>query len=268
MALNVIKASAEVLSVSSPLERIEYAARVCYNSVDRMAEGTAEPLIRRLLKAGHLTPLEAAGIITPDGTRMNARRLYETACRHAGQDTETAAYALFSRLAECTPDPDYTTYRLVCSRAIGNQLVRHRALMFADSPLQAFQDLECPPPEMSMNQESMRYVNFGKVPFAVVLPEPAGWAYEPESEKYRRWSTACERAYGAYCGMLEAGMPPQEARGVLPLSSATVIVMSGTSRQWDAFFRLREAAGADPQVQHLCRLMRQACADESESTND
>lgn len=41
-------------------ELIEFAARVCYQSMDKMQTGTAEKLIHRLLTSGHESPLEHA----------------------------------------------------------------------------------------------------------------------------------------------------------------------------------------------------------------
>lgn len=51
----------ELLEITPNSEKvIEQAARTCYDSGDKIAEGTAADLIKKLIKMGHLSPLEHA----------------------------------------------------------------------------------------------------------------------------------------------------------------------------------------------------------------
>ena len=59
--MKIIESSAELINPPSyleALERIEGAARTCYKSEDRIKDGSAEELIRRLIKSGHESVLE------------------------------------------------------------------------------------------------------------------------------------------------------------------------------------------------------------------
>lgn len=47
---------------AAALRQIEYAGRVCYNSTDRMTASSAPDFIRSLIRRGHLSPLEFAGM--------------------------------------------------------------------------------------------------------------------------------------------------------------------------------------------------------------
>ena len=62
-------------------------------------------------------------------------------------------------------------------------------------------------------------------------------------------------AENRYMDMLAEGATPQEARNVLPLSTATMLVMTGTMRQWRGFLDLRTAPSAHPQMRHLATTL-------------
>lgn len=290
MKVNVIAPSASLLQEKDPLRRIELAGRICYHSQDKVAEGTAEPFVRRLLANRHLTPLEAVNLCIPleAGRRhdpdpfsifgdkwlppsynegsINDRRM----CRD-----DDVVYISARDLAEkyvfrddvvigILKDPDVSktsvntpTLIIRTDRGIGNELVRHRALAYDDDRI-----MDANPdfvPEMSMVQESTRYVKYDAV--EVIRPRPAKWAEDTESLEYRTWWHSCIRSAIDYRRLLDAGVAPQYARNVLPLSLATTIVMTGTTRQWDHFFYLRTAKAAHPQMRYLCWLMLKALDD-------
>lgn len=59
--MNIIKAGYEILDPLNGeeiLEKIEKVARVCYKSEDKIAKGTAERMVRALVKSNHLAMLE------------------------------------------------------------------------------------------------------------------------------------------------------------------------------------------------------------------
>ena len=61
--MNIVPQSVEFKRVTpDALELIEEAARTCYKSEDRIGPGTAEPMVRRLIKMGHESPLEHASV--------------------------------------------------------------------------------------------------------------------------------------------------------------------------------------------------------------
>lgn len=59
---NIITPSYEILEYPREvLQRIERAARTCYKSEDKITEGSAEKLVRNLLKRGHMAMIEFGG---------------------------------------------------------------------------------------------------------------------------------------------------------------------------------------------------------------
>ena len=123
------------------------------------------------------------------------------------------------------------TVHIICSRAISHEFVRHRAL--------------------SPTQESQRYCNYSKGKFGgeVTFIEPLWY---PSMLLEQAWTDA----ESAYFGLLELGKQPQEAREVLPNSTKTELVMTGTIGEWKHFFNLRCPEDAHPEARRIAIPLR------------
>jgi thymidylate synthase (FAD) len=108
----------------------------------------------------------------------------------------------------------------------------------------------------AFSQESTRYCNYSKEKFGntVVFIQPP-WL---NTEKLQtRWETAMQDAEDGYLNMIELGASPQIARGVLPNSLKTEIVVTANLREWRHIFTMRTALAAHPQMrQVMCPLLR------------
>ena len=121
---------------------------------------------------------------------------------------------------------------LYTSRAVLAEITRHRLASFC--------------------VESQRYVKENKdngVHF--IRPE---W-YAADS-KTATWAASMHDAEAAYNYLLDQGCTPQEAREVLPNSTACSIVMSANLREWRTIFKLRTSPAAYPQMRSLMREVR------------
>ena len=108
------------------------------------------------------------------------------------------------------------TVELTTSRAVTHELVRHRMASF--------------------NQESQRYVKYDT---GIEFIRPI-WTYVPENNRaFVRWCTAMTQAEESYLGLLDLGAFPEEAREVLPNSTATTIVVTANFREWLHIFDMR-----------------------------
>lgn len=291
--MTIIDQSVESVQTADAMERIEYAGRVCYNSIDKIKKGeTAHPFVRGLVASGHGTPLEAARVL------VDCRELIKYIGRHnqycvTSQCRETLQAIKQRRIARTWPvgddrititvrdflllgfpldflctdshyqmDPRFGTVIIVTDRGIANELVRHRVLHYDDNGYpDAFSDpVGGEVDDMSMVQASTRYINYGKKPFSVVRPYPAPWASDETSQEYKIWYALCEQSFTAYKDLLALGVPQQFARNVLPLSTATTVVMSGTNEQWEAFLRLRLDTAAHPQMIVLADMILHSTA--------
>jgi thymidylate synthase (FAD) len=119
------------------------------------------------------------------------------------------------------------TAKIICDRGVTHELVRHRLASYC--------------------QESTRYVNY-KEGIEVILPPL-------DAVSYDIWVTTMRSCEVAYRKMIEAGMKPQIARGVLPNSLKTEIVVTMNIRQWRHFFKLRCAPAAHPQMKQVADML-------------
>ncbi|MDO5358475.1 MAG: FAD-dependent thymidylate synthase [Slackia faecicanis] len=116
------------------------------------------------------------------------------------------------------------------SRALTHQLVRHRLASF--------------------NQQSQRYVKF-KDGLATVKP-----ATVVENEEASvLFDEAIEAAVSAYTKLLEAGIPAEDARYLLPNAAETKIVVTMNVRELLHFFELRCCNRAQWEIRELAQKM-------------
>jgi thymidylate synthase (FAD) len=101
-------------------------------------------------------------------------------------------------------------------RALANEITRHRLFSFT--------------------QESTRFVNYGKREIEFV--RPGFTAFKSDFDPLY-WELAVKDAGKAYLDLLSVGQPPEIARSVLPLCTATTLVMTGNLRSWRHFFIVR-----------------------------
>lgn len=123
------------------------------------------------------------------------------------------------------------------SRACSHQLVRHRIASFS--------------------QQSQRYVS-SQERFEAVMPESIG--HNPALKA--RFEGFLAEAGKVYAELVEAGVPAEDARFVLPHAAATKLVMTMNARELHHFFHLRCCRRAQWEIRamakQMLRLVRQA----------
>src|SRR5579864_1844739 len=113
------------------------------------------------------------------------------------------------------------------SRAATHQLVRHRHLQF--------------------DQQSQRYLAFKDTDFPYVKPKRIA-SLPALSERF----DALMREIGStYQALLEAGIPGEDARFVLPNAAASQLVVSGNARAWYEFLTLRTCNMAQWEIRQM-----------------
>lgn len=112
------------------------------------------------------------------------------------------------------------------SRALTHQLVRHRIASF--------------------NQQSQRYVTYSGDP-DLVVPPTIGVNEEAKS----LFDEAMGKAYSTYTALIEAGIPAEDARYVLPNACVSKIVVTMNIRELLHFFTLRCCRRAQWEIQEL-----------------
>ena len=96
--------------------------------------------------------------------------------------------------------------------------------------------------------ESQRYVCMnGDIAFIEPL------FYSPGDNDSEFWRSRMEEAEKSYHELLKGGCKPEDARKVLPNSTATRIIMKTNLREWRLIFALRTSNAAYPEMRALMR---------------
>lgn len=281
--MRLIKPSFEIWEQESGLEgvykQIERAGRVCYKSEDKIAEGTAKAFVDRMIASGHGAMLEHGTVYLEIPDYGVSRLKFEKYMRNPystsiSSDVDSSYITTNLRVLvdngwlndleyQCEPTEYHDkriTVKFVCDRGVSHEFVRHRVFSFA--------------------QESTRYCNYSKGKFGYqltcIIPswlglEEGSYSLEDVEEKYDKCLIIdrCKNAEEAsfvralchaereYFDLLELNWKAQQARDVLPNSLKTELVMTGTIKQWEGFFKLRDAGSAHPQAYELAHPLHE-----------
>ena len=272
------------------LKHIELCGRTCYKSEDKITDTSAEKFVNMLKKNKHRSVLEHGtvylwtretsynfmnvwksdlfdkydknpySIAYIDGPDVYITTNYRVIIENGWEDD--LDFIVAEPIIEFHI-PRYT-FRITCSRAIANEIVRHRQLSFS--------------------QESTRYCDYSNEKFNKSLIYIIPYKFQNDirvgdasnfynNECYNIKGETCEiynenvkglsrylislyEAEQNYFALRKEGWKPEEARGVLPLDLKTDIIVTGTKDQWDAFFKLRCAKSAHPDVQVIANKIK------------
>ena len=256
--MKVINASVQEIKQAPGIrgiyQHIEKCGRTCYKSEDKITEDSAMKFFQGLVNRKHFAMLEHGTVyfrfpfpfpvMAKDSITKVMNSKYSFTNVGADGDfyvttnmrvlMEEVSYEVDSLLYEYALDgPDINhikkyTAKFIISRGIANEFVRHRVLSFA--------------------QESTRYCNYMKDRFGgeliFIRPEwLKGEGIDQEEESI--WLNAMSLSEDYYFDLIDLGVKPQNARGVLPLDLKTELIITGTLDQWEAFWdlRMREITG-------------------------
>lgn len=253
--MRIIEPSVEIYNERNHYKKIETIARVCTGTQDKV--GSKPGFVENLWKNHHETPFEHVRIASqeyPFGHgKLNDMRLYGISYGFLNRlgfsrlwkdhlTINARDYLAFGgkleELEEWSEADDYMTVKFTVDIGVARELIRHR--------------------QMSFMERSTRYCNMSDgVEF--IKPVPFEWVeFNPENYKagnYTGWIDACFNAEKVYMRMVKRGARPQEARTVLPLSTATVLYVTGMYNQWEDVLKLRLAPGAHPQMRYIMQKL-------------
>lgn len=279
--MRLIKPSFEIWDQQEGLKgiykQIERAGRVCYKSEDKITENSAKEFVERMIKSGHGAMLEHGTVYLHGSdnfagglhlnnykkspySRVNIIHNFMTGTDHIYITTNYRVLVENNWLDDlkylCEPTEYHAkriTVKFICDRGVSHEFVRHRA------------------------QESTRYCNYSKDKFQGVTYIQPPWLDGDISNEdgskfndvytdiYLHTLTAAENAYLDLLKQWDNKVPdkrfksgyknnpwtPQQARAVLPNSLKTELVMTGFTKDWEDFFKLRDAGSAHPQARLL-----------------
>ena len=260
----------EIYTIEAIKKHIELCGRTCYKSEDKITDSSAEKFVNMLKSNHHMSVLEHGTVyldipmndnfsvihnpysvvnfyLDEDGFERIAMTTNYRVILENNLDEE---FKLYSISIPTEHHEQRYTFRITCSRAIANEIVRHR--------------------QMSYSQESTRYCNYSKDKFGgeltFIKPE---WLSENAFEVGNKsgdvsYLDKAESSYlnflidseVSYLDLIKENIKPENARGVLPLDLKTDLIVTGTKSQWDAFFKLRCAKSAHPDIQVIANQIK------------
>ncbi len=162
-----------------------------------------------------------------------------------GESAKKFVKMLIGRGHEAMIEHSTLSVKFTVDRGVSHELVRHRIASFA--------------------QESTRYCNYSLDKFGNeinVIEIDGGIEHDKKMKNMStlernaiedEWASAMEDVERHYIKLMELGATPQIARSVLPNSTKTEITITANYREWRAFFKLRTAKAAHPQMQEVTR---------------
>lgn len=263
---NAVFAPQTNFTVDGIWKHIERCGRICYKSEDRIMNDSHIRFVDMIVKRGHLAVLEHGtvylAIPKTDGADFIEWFSSNPYSRVNSTDDPAVAYITtnYRVIIEnghtsamrwiCNPTEHHVkriTAMILCDRGVSHELVRHRVFSFA--------------------QESTRYCNYSSDKFSkhITFVKPtwtergrqdvfnmAGIDFVSEEKALIDYLRVCETTYHT---LIKAGQTPQEARAVLPNCTKTEVAMTGFTDQWEAFFKLRSAATAHPDMQKVSKQL-------------
>lgn len=236
-------------------KQIELVGRTCYKSEDKIGDGTAKPFVDRMISSHHTAMLEHGTVylMCPmsyyeiDYFSLEQRykkNKYSRLHCDSGMMYVTTNYRVLIEndwLDDlkylCEPTEHHIrryTLRFITDRGVSHELVRHRAMSFA--------------------QESTRYCNYTKDKFGneltFIIPS---WSELTEGDytfntketlqlneaDFMLMSSLCLDEHRYIHSIKKLGLSPQQARQLLPNALKTEICVTGFESDWKHFFNLR-----------------------------
>lgn len=138
----------------------------------------------------------------------------------------------------------YVTFKIVTSRAIGRQLLRHRSFTFQELSQRYEETIEFEPIELRKQGTHNRQSSTD-----IMTTEE----YRP---LYLKAQKAIKAAKKAYQELIEAGVARECARDLLPELCQTTILMTGSLRSWIHFLAIRDDGHAQKEIQLIAKEIR------------
>lgn len=191
-----------------------------------------------------LNPLPDQGIQVLKAIEYAGRNCYASQDRITEDSCLRFVENLIKRGHEAPMEFADITFDITTSRAVLAEITRHRLASFC--------------------VESQRYIQEAKTgDITFIAPE---W-YDPESGDSvvrlgsAAWYHSMLDAENAYKELSFLGLKPEQAREVLPNSTACRIIMKANVREWRHIFDLRCSPAAYPQMRALATKMLKLSAD-------
>lgn len=178
---------------------------------------------------------EIIDTVRPSEILMNIEKFGRVCYKSESNITKDSAEPFITKIIESGHESviehEKISVKIICDRGVSHEIVRHRIA--------------------SYSQESTRYCNYTKDKFGNELTfiKPIFWS--EDSQQYNIWCDSMKNIENTYMQLINLGVPPEQARTVLPNSLKTEIIVTMNLREWRHFFKLRTSKRAHPQMREI-----------------
>jgi thymidylate synthase (FAD) len=140
----------------------------------------------------------------------------------------------------------FATFEIVTSRAIAQQIIRHRSFTFQEYSQRYSEATEFEPIELRKQAKSNR--------------QSSEEVFNPQIDDVfasELIDSSIQNAYVVYKQLLAAGVAKETARFVLPLTTQTKLYMSGSLRSWLHYLALRNDQHTQKEHQLIAQQIEQ-----------
>lgn len=289
--MKIVENSVERIEFDIRGKKMEYCGRICYKSDSNINDTSYIKFLTNIYKSGHTSVLEhervifkSDSVVLPKdnkyfvSTYINGNYYISANVRAWLNSTnkESIFYPYLKELypflfteepvcakssktkvidgkdvpVECRDLHDAKTFKIIASRGCTHQLVRHRVFSFS--------------------QQSQRYCNFSgdkfghSIDFIMPIINDVKEFTEDQMEEAKVYmAKSFENSENEYFDLIEKyGLRPEDARNVLPNAAASIIVMTGTVKQWQDFFALRCDSHAQREIRDIANKIKEILNDE------
>ena len=254
---------------------IEKAGRNCYKSHDKIVPGSGERFVSNIVKRGHLSVIEHSNFVIATRTKFRhpckalgeLKLSYDSKYFHFTTKHDRVFIAgnwrswfeffnskygnfKFSDFPGCI-DSDFF---IVKQKDIPTELKRITVELYTDRAVMA--EITRHRPDVSFSIESQRYCRYTD-DVCFIKPYHYSDDYSIFYDAYKLWENQMCWIEQTYKHLIEdLGEKAEEARSVLPNSTAVNIVMTAGIPEWKHIFNLRCSKAAYPQIRKLLLPVR------------
>lgn len=248
--MEIVKPSVELWRQDDVKAHVARCARVCYAS-NKTTDN--EAMYQRLINAGHMSMLrhESVYYIVPYLPHREESISGWSTCPYVEYFvTKDYIYIATNRqfaLENQDNGWDYWNEWEVDALEFDNTEIGHELMRYTFkvvTQISTSRELNRVSPN-NISEQSTRYVNLSKKGGAICQPY---WLEQSDIEDWINgnnnataiyYLNQCQLGFDCYNELISIGMKPQDARGVLPLDTATVCIYTYSVRQWKHIIDLR-----------------------------
>lgn len=258
--MKIIKPNAELIEQIDPIEHVAKCASVCYGKDEAK---NPKALYERLKQLGHLSVFRHESIyaIIPSSKlafmdvayrrcpyidiRFNGNQCYIATNKNFIFDHVNEPFIHLILENQVEPNYFYNT-------ELGYAMMRYTFKI--TTQISTSRELNRVSPN-NITERSTRYVyedgticapHWMNVNQIIVPPE----------DKYHGYQTACDFAFETYYKLVNKGVNRQDARGVLPLDTATICYYTYSVDKWWDIYNLRSSKRAHPNAQIIANIIK------------